>query len=174
MRNYFRMLTIGVIGGACVLAGACDDKSPSPATATPATGKHDDHDHDHDHAAGNANAGHDGPLISLGKTTAGPFALDASRGAGEVRPGRDVPVYVVVTPDATDPTAKVAAVRSWIGTADAKGSVKSKAEPENPAELNHWHAHAEVPSPLPADARLWFDVESQGGKRAVGGTPLNP
>ena len=51
----------------------------------------------------------------------------------------------------TGSTVTAIAVRFWIGTKDAMGSVKAKADIENPAEPNRWHTHADVPNPIPSD-----------------------
>jgi hypothetical protein len=77
--------------------------------------------------------------------------------------GGDAPIDVWVTGG----TAKVVGVRFWIGTEDAKGSIKAKAEIEFPAEPNHWHTHAEIPDPMPAGSKLWVEVEDDKGGRSV-------
>ena len=68
--------------------------------------------------------------------------------------------------------AKATAVRFWIGTEDAKGSVKAKADIENPAEPNRWHTHAEIPNPLPAGCKLWVEIETDTGEKVVGSFDL--
>jgi hypothetical protein len=116
---------------------------------------------DHDHKDGD---GHDhGPTTQLGEQIAGGFTIRASRD-GEIVPGKDAPIDVWVTGG----TAKVAAVRFWIGTQDAKGSMKAKAE----LEKDNWHTHAEIPNPLPAGSMLWVEVESDGGSKAAAGFEL--
>ena len=72
--------------------------------------------------------------------------------------------------DAAGP--KAAAVRFWIGTEDAKGSVKAKAEVEDPKDPNRWHVHAEVPSPIPAGSRFYFEIEDDKGGTHVGSFDL--
>lgn len=155
----------------------CEKKAPAPApTSTPA--KADDHghdhaegekhdDHDHDHADG-----HSGTVIKLGEQAIGTFTASASRDGGEIVAGKDAPIDVTITP-AAGATAKVAAVRFWIGTQDAKGSVKAKAEIEDPKEPNRWHVHAEIPNPMPADSKLWVEIEDDKGVTAVGSFALN-
>jgi hypothetical protein len=53
------------------------------------------------------------------------------------------------------------AIRGWVGTADAKGSLKAKAEKGEAG----WHLHLEVPKTLGADAMLWIDVEPAAGPK---------
>ncbi len=108
-------------------------------------------------------AGHGGKVIELGSTTIGPFSVRASRDEGRIVAGGDAPIDVWLT----GADAEVIAVRFWIGTESAAGSVKAKADIEDPAQPNHWHTHAEVPAPLPAGSKLWVEIEAVGqGKRA--------
>ncbi len=150
------------------LAGCEGDKSASPAAA------HDhDHDHaaagqdhaaaDHDHAAASQdpakpNEGHEhGTTTELGEQESGGFKVKASRD-GSVKAGVDAAIDVWVNGGKAGN-----AVRFWIGTEDAKGSIKAKAE----VEVDHWHTHAEVPNPLPAGSKLWVEVDGDGGAKAV-------
>ncbi|MBM4107843.1 MAG: hypothetical protein FJ255_03385 [Phycisphaerae bacterium] len=116
-------------------------------------------------------AGHGGAVITLGSTAIGPFQASATRDQGSIVAGKDAPIDVTVTAPA-DSTAKVAAVRFWIGTQDARGSVKARAEVEDHAEPNRWHTHAEIPNPIPADARLWVEIEDTQGGVSVGSFDL--
>lgn len=142
----------------------CEEKSP---VATPA--KADDHGHDHgpsgEHAA--PKAGHGGAVIALGEQTIGAFSAKATRDEGQIVAGKDAPIDVTVTPVA-GATTKAAAVRFWIGTQDAKGSVKAKADIENPQEPNRWHVHVEIPNPMPAGSNLWVEIEDEKGGTSVG------
>ncbi len=140
------------------LAGCGGDKPAAPAAA------HDhDHDHDHDHAAADhdhakPNDGHEhGATTELGEQEAGGFKVKASRD-GSVKAGADAAIDVWVNGGKAG-----SAVRFWIGTEDAKGSIKAKAE----VEVDHWHTHAEVPDPLPAGSKLWVEVDGDGGAKAV-------
>lgn len=65
---------------------------------------------------------------------------------------------------------EVAAVREWVGPEDASGVVVVKTEIEN----DYHHGHVEMPEPLPADARLWIEIETPDGARLKGSTPLAP
>lgn len=139
----------------------CEKKAAEPpkpaAGAAPAKADGQDHKegdgHDHGH----------GPATQLGEQKAGDFNVKASRD-GAITPGKDAPIDVWVTGG----TAKVAAVRFWIGTQDAKGSVKAKAEIEN----NNWHTHAEIPNPLPEGSMLWVEIEDDKGVKSVVGFDL--
>jgi hypothetical protein len=97
--------------------------------------------------------------IPLGEKTVGSLKLVATmdepvKAAG----GGEGAFDVVIT------GGKPKAVRFWVGTEDAKGSVKAKAEEET---TDNWHAHAEVPSPLPANSRFWVEVEPPTGEKFV-------
>jgi hypothetical protein len=156
---------------ASVLAAAifvgCEKQSTPSTNATPPT-KTDSHVHDDGmvHADAQPSAGHHGKPIELGTATAGAFSLRAARDEGAVTPGGDAPIDVWVTPE-SDVTAKVVGVRFWIGTQDAQGSIKAKAEIEFPAEPNHWHTHAEIPDPMPSGSKLWVEIEDDKGARSI-------
>ena len=116
-------------------------------------------------------AGHGGPVIDLGTATIGSFTVRATRDEGMIVAGKDAPIDVTVVP-AAGASSKASAVRFWIGTADAKGSVKAKAAIENPSDPNRWHTHAEVPNPLPEGSKLWVEIEPDQGEKAVGSFDL--
>lgn len=140
-------LTIAVIAGCDKKPAATPQPTPAPA-ATPAPSGKEGH----------------GATTALGEKTAGVYAIKASRD-GDVTPGKDVPIDVWVTG-----AGKVAAVRFWIGTEDAKGSLKAKAE----LEKDNWHTHAEVPNPLPVGSKLWVEIESDTGEKTRAGFELTP
>ncbi len=134
------------------LAGCEGDKSAAPAAAH-------DHDHaaaDHDHAKP-TDGGEHGATIELGEQDAGGFKIRASRD-GDVKAGAGAAIDVWVNGGKAGN-----AVRFWIGTEDAKGSIKAKAE----VEVDHWHTHAEVPDPLPAGSKLWVEVDAEGGAKTT-------
>lgn len=112
--------------------------------------------------------GHHGAVIELGNATIGAFSVRASRDQGEIKPGGDAPIDVWLTGG----TQKVMGVRFWIGTQDAKGSVKAKADIEDPKEPNHWHTHGEVPNPLSPGNKLWVEIEAEGGQKTSGSFDL--
>ena len=143
------------------------DKAATPA----ADHDHDHSDHDHDHAESAAapsgqakpDDGHEhGATTELGEREAGGFKIKASRD-GDVKAGADAAIDVWVNGGKAGNS-----VRFWIGTEDAKGSVKAKAEVEG----DHWHTHAEVPDPMPAGSKLWVEVEGDGGAKVVVGFDL--
>lgn len=154
-----RLAMIVAISCMFVLAG-CEQKPAAPPAGSGVGAS--------DKPAGDKkpSAGHGGEIIELGTTKTGDLTVRASRDKGEIKPGGDAPIDVWVT-TADDKPATVTAVRFWIGTEDAKSSVKAKAEIEVPSEPNHWHTHAEVPSPLPAGAKLWVEIEGTNGKKNV-------
>jgi hypothetical protein len=154
---------------AVALPGCGDSKPAGTAKATAA----DDHGHDHgagghDHApakpapAAGDDHGH-GAVVQLGEQQVAGFAVRASRD-GAIAGATDAPIDVWITGG----TGKVVAVRFWVGTQDAKGSVKAKAE----LEKDNWHTHAELPSPMPAESKLWVEFEIEGGARHVAGFEL--
>jgi hypothetical protein len=152
--------SVGILG--------CDEHGHDHAPAASSAGASAAADHPHgpngEHAPTTApTAGHGGPVIALGTAIAGSFTLVATRDQGDIVAGKDAPIDVTVT----STNAKAGAVRFWIGTEDAKGSVKAKAEVENPAEPNRWHTHAEIPDPLPAGVKLWVEVEADGAAKSV-------
>jgi hypothetical protein len=144
-----RLTSLALLSVALALPVACDKKQPAPAQS-PA--KEGDHGHDHGH-------GHEhGPTVQLGEQREGDYVIKASRD-GDLKPDADAPVDIWVSGG----TARVVAVRFWIGGADAKGSIKAKAEIEG----DHWHTHVETPATIAPDARLWVEVEAEGGAKTV-------
>ncbi|HEX8876509.1 MAG TPA: hypothetical protein VF777_07155 [Phycisphaerales bacterium] len=140
-----RRWTCAAITLTVAFISACDHKPAATPQPTPAPAPT---------PAPSGKEGH-GATTALGEKTVGVYAIKASRD-GDVTPGKDVPIDVWVTG-----TSKVAAVRFWIGTEDAKGSLKAKAE----LEKDNWHTHAEVPSPLPTGSQLWIEIESDTGEK---------
>ncbi|MDZ4753856.1 MAG: hypothetical protein SGJ11_05100 [Phycisphaerae bacterium] len=149
---------IPVIAASIVALAGCKDQAPVTNTSgtSGSTGAHDDHDHDHDddhdHGAA-AEHGH-GATVALGEQIVDGFVVKASRD-GEIKAGGDAPIDVWISLPAGS-TSILATVRFWIGTEDAKGSLKAKAEIEN----DNWHTHVEVPDPLPAGSKLWVEFET--------------
>jgi hypothetical protein len=172
------VLTLAPLAALSTLTG-CEEKkpatpaAPAPAKPAPATPKADDHGHDHgpsgEHTSEKA-PGHGGGVIDLlatGANTVGPFNITkASRDKGDIVAGKDAAFDVTIEPkDAAGP--KATAVRFWIGTEDGKGSVKAKAEIEDPKDPNRWHVHAEVPNPIPAGSKFFFEIEDDKGGKHV-------
>jgi len=115
---------------------------------------------EHKPGNGDGSGSHGGEVIELGIAKVGDSKVRASRDKGEIKPGGDAPIDVWI--DGGLGTG-VTAVRFWIGAQDATGSVKAKAEVED----GKWHAHAEVPDPLPPGSKLWVEIENQDGKKSV-------
>lgn len=63
---------------------------------------------------------------------------------------------------------EVKAVRVWVGPEDPTGLLVVKTEIEN----DYNHGHLEIPKPLPADAKLWIEIENPKGETFKGSTPL--
>ena len=177
------LVTLAAMNSA-VLTG-CDDsgsgKAPAAATKDDHDPDHDadhaDHaDHDHGTAAKDDHSDHDhgapakddhadqddhghGAVTALGETSAGGFMVNASLD-GALAAGKEAAIDVAIS----SATAKAAAVRFWIGAEDGKGSMKAKAELESGI---NWHTHVDVPSPLAPDAKLWVEIEAEGGAKTV-------
>jgi len=138
-------------------SGCGGGDQPKPAAKSEA---HDhDHDHDHDHADAEGEPDHHhGETVELGEQKLGATTVKASRD-GEVTAGGDVPIDVWIDGG----LGEASAVRFWIGTQDAAGSIKAKAGDEE----GHWHTHAEVPSPLPDGSMLWVEITAKDGTTSV-------
>ena len=146
-----KMMTATVMGLALVAAGCKEEPKgggPAPATppgtATPAT------------APGGHKEGEKHDRLPLGETTAGGLKLVATmdepvKAAG----GGEGAFNLVIT------GGKPKAVRFWVGTEAGEESVKAKAEEETAGD---WHAHAEVPKPLPPGSKFWAEVEPPTGE----------
>lgn len=153
---------LALIVSAALLATGCEPKSNEsdsgisspPATKTkaapPAPNKNPEP------ARG---PGHGGGVIELGETTLDGVKVRASRDEGEIKPGGDSPIDIWLDGG----LGNAAAVRFWVGAQDGKGSIKAKAAVEDA----HWHTHAEVPDPLPADSKLWVEIEGKDGQKST-------
>jgi hypothetical protein len=149
------------------LLPACKDStSPAPKKASATNA------HNHAHDEGDPSDHHGGPVIQLGTAAIGPYQAIATRDQGAIEPGKDAPIDVTITPSEAA-AAPIAAVRFWIGTEDARGSVKARADIEDPNEPNRYHTHAEIPAPLPPGSKLWVEVEDTQGGHHIGSFDLN-
>ena len=72
-----------------------------------------------------------------------------------VKPGGEGAFDLVIT------GGKPKAVRFWVGTESAEGSVMAKADEET---TDNWHTHAEVPNPIPPGSKFWAEVEPPTGE----------
>lgn len=150
-----RILIAAIASGALILAG-CDSKPPqsNSVTTPPAGGAAKK-----DAPAPKPEAGHGGHVVELGETTVDGMKVRASRDVGEIKAGGDSPVDIWIDGG----LGSAASVRFWIGIESAKGSLKAKAEDEN----GHWHTHGQIPDPLPADSKLWVEIEHKDGKKSL-------
>ena len=79
--------------------------------------------------------------------------------------GKALDVDLTLTPATPAPKA----VRLWVGKADARGSVKVKAEPE---AAGAYCVGVEVPDPIPAEAQVWIAIEGSDGTTSKAGGAL--
>lgn len=99
---------------------------------------------------------------ALGEVTLNGVAFTVAL-VGKVTPGQEVEI-VLKSKGALPKTP----VRGWIGIESAKGSAKGKAHDEDGGLC----IHAEVPNPLPAEAKVWVEIDGDGGKvKAALGLP---
>lgn len=138
-----------------IAPSGCDRSPSGPATSSQAE---DSDGHDHSHGEGHDH-GH-GPARALGQATQDGLEVKASV-EGDVKAGTEASFDVQVAPSAVS-------VRAWIGSQDGKGAIRAGAEREG----SGWHVHVEAPSPIPANARLWLEIERDGGARSVVGFDL--
>ena len=155
-------LSLVILSLASLAVLGCD-KSPTPAVVAPTPAPAVDPNAGHDHAADpHAAGGHgDGAVIALGTFKLGTFEVTVTRDVGAITAGGEAAIDATLAGQ----TANVSAVRFWIGTSDGKGSVKAKAEIEDPTQPNRWHTHAEVPTPLPTNAQVWVEIEVKSGEK---------
>ena len=151
------VLLAACVGAAVLIAGckeestmttggsAADTTAPAP-TGAPAAAP--------TAAPAPTTAGSEHARLPIGETTQAGLKLVATMDS-PVKPGGEGAFDVVIT------GGKPKAVRFWVGTEDAKGSVKAKADEETP---NNWHTHTEVPDPLPAGSKFWVEVEPPTGE----------
>lgn len=113
-------------------------------------------EHSHAHAHGKP--------VALGKASIGTAAC-AVTGAGEVVPGQEWHVGVVLPPDAPAPKT----IRVWVGTESGRGSEKARALKTTGGS---YEAHVAVPNPLAAGSAVWIAVESAAGQTEKGSVSL--
>ncbi len=74
---------------------------------------------------------------------------------GDIHDDKEIEFDVKLFDAKTDPKA----LRAWIGTEDAKGSEKVELKKKTAT----FGGVAKVPSPLPDDAKVWVEVETDAG-----------
>ena len=163
MSNIFHFLTITMITISLALLGCSEDTSQNTNITNTQESQN---------AGSGHTASHGGAVIPLGDTTIGSFHVMATRDKGLIIAGKDAPIDATITP-AQGSGETTVAVRFWIGTKDGIGSMKAKADIENPAEPNRWHTHADVPDPIPTGSQLWVEIETNTGEKITGSFNLN-
>ena len=109
-------------------------------------------------AGTDGNRGH-ANAVDLGETMVGGLRFRAKQDE-PIKPGAEGAFDLVITGG----SAKPKAVRFWVGTEKAEGSAKAKADEEGP---DTWHAHLEIPDPLPSGSQFWAEVEPHQGEKVV-------
>jgi hypothetical protein len=147
--------------GLAVLCAGCDDSSHTHDSGTGATGGATTTTPGGTGATAATQAATAGEhnRLPLGEATVGSLKLVATMDAPVKASGGGEGAFDVVITG-----GKPKAVRFWVGTEDAKGSVKAKAEEET---TDNWHTHAEVPTPLPPNSKFWVEVEPPTGEKFV-------
>lgn len=137
-----------------VLSASCGGSDENTSTKPAATGTtktpyeaSDDHEHDE---------------TSLGAVKIGAVDVELAQGHGLVVAGKES--HLVVKLPYTDRGATV--VRAWIGSQDRTLSYVGKGE--YAASHDDYDVHATAPTPLPADAMWWIEIERPDGSKALG------
>ena len=144
-------LAMSLALAAALAVGCKDEKKHHP---------NDGHDHSKDKKpATDGKGGDHANAVTLGETTVAGLKIKALQDE-PVKAGGEGAFDLQITgyPAGQKPKA----VRFWVGTESAEGSVKAKAEEEKP---DNWHTHAEVPNPIPAGAKFWAEIEPATGAK---------
>ena len=107
----------------------------------------------HDHSG--QGHGDEGRTHALGTVTVGDLGLAVTL-FGEITPGGEAVIGL-----AAESGQAPSELRSWIGVANGRGSVKALLQAD---EHGHFHGHLEVPDQLPADSALWVGVVTDAGR----------
>ena len=104
-------------------------------------------------ATGQEESGHGTPH-PLGKLTA--FGRECSVVQfGDIKAGEEGAIEL----EFASAKERLTTVRSWIGIESGEGSTKAKLDIEDTANM---HGHLDVPSPIPANSKLWLSFELDG------------
>jgi hypothetical protein len=145
----FRNLVIAMIFSATTVVSGCkEDEQQNQPAALPAASKPQpaaEHKDDHDHDGGV----HGGPKHDLGNQKVGDLTI-AVKQVGEVTAGKEGTFEITVTG-----ASKPKAIRAWVGVNTGEGSTKVKARETH----EFFDADLEVPDPLPANSKLWIELE---------------
>lgn len=131
------------IAGVC-FGGATAD-AQAPAAVRLAADDHSDHKHEDK-----------GQTKELGSKEVAGYTVKVIQESA-VKPGEEAAFAVIPSGQKDKPKA----IRAWVGVQDAEGSVKGKAVEEG----EEWHAHVEVPKPIPAGSQFWIEIETSAGKK---------
>jgi len=115
------------------------------------------------HLTAEDHAHHHHDTTPIGTATVDGKSL-AVAGEGKPIPGSNWAVEVSLAKDQARPKA----VRLWIGSADGKGALKTKAVRHHGA----YEGHVDVPKPLPEGAALWISLEATDGTITTGSVAL--
>lgn len=168
-------LTIAITGCNEKNTGSSGSNAKPAASSSHDHDDHDDHDgHDHDEHDGHDHSDHDdhdghdhgghshGDEVALGSTIVGEYEVECWQAHGELAAGKEL--YITVKLPFDDQGKSV--VRVWIGTEDRLASVVGRADYS--ASGKKYEAHAEAPSPLPAGAAWWIEIEQPDGSLHIG------
>ncbi|MHC4661839.1 MAG: hypothetical protein ACYS8W_09135 [Planctomycetota bacterium] len=100
---------------------------------------------------------HKGEKHFLGAVTVGEYEISVNQ-FGEAKAGGET-VFEVELESDNAPSR----VRVWVGTADAKGSIKCLAKKDSDGMC--FDAHVELPDPLPEKSKLWIETENKEKKK---------
>ena len=151
-------MIVPVMSLAALLVSCDNKKEAAPAdtkpdtTAAPAAPTEEE-DHAHDE-------------VALGEFDIDGNMVKAAQGHGNVEPGKEG--HLVITLPYKDDGASI--TRAWIGTVDR--TMSSVGKGEYAPSHNDYDIHAIAPTPLPAGAKWWLEIEKPDGTKAVGSIPL--
>lgn len=115
----------------------------------------DDHgDHAHDE-------------VTLGKFDIAGNMVEAAQGHGKVEAGKES--HLVIKLPYKDNGQTV--TRAWIGTEDR--TLSSVGKGEYAPSHDDYDIHTVAPTPLPARAMWWLEIEKPDGTKTVGSIPLH-
>ncbi|MBM3975072.1 MAG: hypothetical protein FJ301_13335 [Planctomycetes bacterium] len=114
--------------------------APGTPAVVPANVASGDHDH--------------GEAKPIGSMTVGAYSFAVVQ-LGDVKAGAEAVFELEFAKDAKVPPL----ARAWLGVESGQGSMKVRFGKEGDHGL---HAHVPVPATLPADGKLWIEVEADG------------
>jgi hypothetical protein len=98
---------------------------------------------------------HQAAKFDLGTLKIGGFDVQVGQVA-EAKAGEET-IFIITVKG----TGKPRSIRAWIGVESGQGSIRTSAEEEKP---NEWHAHHQVSRPMPANSKLWIELEVASGR----------